>query len=49
MVEIGRDVGFPHWVFGESCFAFLDGGRVAFRFTRGTGSTASPCGKPTGR
>ncbi len=30
MVELGRDVGFPHWVFGESCFAFLDGGRVAF-------------------
>jgi dipeptidyl aminopeptidase/acylaminoacyl peptidase len=30
VVEIGRDVGFPHWVFGESCFAFLDGGRVAF-------------------
>jgi dipeptidyl aminopeptidase/acylaminoacyl peptidase len=30
MVEIGRDVGFPHWVFGQSCFAFLDGGRVAF-------------------
>ena len=35
MVEIGHDVGFPHWVFGESCFAFIDGGRVAFRFTRG--------------
>ncbi len=32
-VDIGRDVGFPNWVFGESCFAFLDGGRVAFRFT----------------
>jgi dipeptidyl aminopeptidase/acylaminoacyl peptidase len=32
MVEMERDVGFPHWVFGESCFAFLDGGRVAFRF-----------------
>jgi dipeptidyl aminopeptidase/acylaminoacyl peptidase len=32
MVELGLDVGFPHWVFGESCFAFLDGGRVAFRF-----------------
>ncbi len=30
MVDIGRDVGFPHWVFGESCFAFFDDGRVAF-------------------
>jgi dipeptidyl aminopeptidase/acylaminoacyl peptidase len=30
MVEIGRDVGFPRWVFGQSCFAILDGGRVAF-------------------
>ena len=29
-VDLGRDIGFPHWVFGESCFAFLDGGRVAF-------------------
>ena len=33
MVEIGHDVGFPQWVFGESCFAFIDGGRVAFRFS----------------
>jgi dipeptidyl aminopeptidase/acylaminoacyl peptidase len=32
MVELGRDIGFPHWVFGESSFAFLDGGRVAFTF-----------------
>ena len=32
MVEIGHDVGFPHWVFGESCFAFLDDGSVAFRY-----------------
>jgi dipeptidyl aminopeptidase/acylaminoacyl peptidase len=32
MVEIGRDIGFPLWVFGESCFAFLDDGGVAFRY-----------------
>ena len=32
MVELDRDIGFPHWVFGESCFAFLDDGRVAFTF-----------------
>ena len=30
MAELDLDVGFPHWVFGRSCFAFLDGGRVAF-------------------
>ncbi|HEU4841082.1 MAG TPA: hypothetical protein VFT09_06545, partial [Ilumatobacteraceae bacterium] len=30
MAELDLDVGFPHWVFGKSCFAFLDGGRVAF-------------------
>jgi dipeptidyl aminopeptidase/acylaminoacyl peptidase len=30
MLELGRDVGFPPWVFGESCFAFAEGGRVAF-------------------
>ena len=30
MVEMERDIGFPAWVFGETCFAFLDGGRVAF-------------------
>ena len=30
MADIGRDIGSPAWVFGESCFAFLDGGRVAF-------------------
>ena len=30
MVDIGRDIGFPQWVFGESCFAFLDDGAVAF-------------------
>jgi dipeptidyl aminopeptidase/acylaminoacyl peptidase len=32
MIEMGRDIGFPHWVFGESCFAFLDDGGVAFRY-----------------
>ena len=30
MVDIGRDIGFPAWVFGETCFAFLDDGSVAF-------------------
>ena len=30
MVDLGRDIGFPAWVFGDTCYAFLDGGRVAF-------------------
>ena len=30
MVDLGRDIGFPQWAFGESCYAFLDDGRVAF-------------------
>ncbi len=30
MVDIGRDIGFPAWVFGETRFAFLDDGSVAF-------------------
>lgn len=29
MVDLGKDIGFPQWVFGLRCFAFLDGGRVA--------------------
>jgi dipeptidyl aminopeptidase/acylaminoacyl peptidase len=33
MAELDLDVGFPHWVFGESCFAFVDDGRVAFVVT----------------
>ncbi|MET0577248.1 MAG: prolyl oligopeptidase family serine peptidase, partial [Ilumatobacteraceae bacterium] len=32
MVDLGLDIGFPRWVFGESCFAFLDDGRVAFTY-----------------
>lgn len=35
MVDLGLDIGFPQWVFGQSCFAFLDGGRVAFSFSEG--------------
>jgi len=30
MVDLGKDIGFPQWVFGLRCFAFLDDGRVAF-------------------
>ena len=35
MVDVGLDIGFPQWVFGQSCFAFLSGGRVAFSFHDG--------------
>jgi len=29
MVDLGKDIGFPQWVFGETCFAPLADGRVA--------------------
>ncbi|MET0146866.1 MAG: S9 family peptidase [Ilumatobacteraceae bacterium] len=34
VVDVGEDIGSPQWTFGESCFAVLDGGLVAFRSTR---------------
>ena len=46
MVDLGRDIGFPQWVFGESCFAFLDGGRVAFTYVE---DGARPAGRPPAR
>ncbi len=30
MVDLGKDIGFPQWVFGQTCFALLADGRVAF-------------------
>ncbi len=30
MVDLGKDIGFPQWVFGQTCFTLLDGGHVAF-------------------
>jgi dipeptidyl aminopeptidase/acylaminoacyl peptidase len=30
MVDVQQDIGFPQWAFGQSCFALLDDGRVAF-------------------
>ena len=35
MVDLGQDIGFPQWVFGQSCFAFLEGGRVVFVYSDG--------------
>lgn len=30
VVDLQRDIGFPQWVFGQTCFALLDDGEVAF-------------------
>ena len=35
MVDLGLDIGFPQWVFGQTCFALLRDGRVAFVFRDG--------------
>ncbi|HEV8114896.1 MAG TPA: S9 family peptidase, partial [Acidimicrobiales bacterium] len=35
MVDLGLDVGFPQWVFGQSCFALLADGRVVFSYSEG--------------
>jgi len=35
VVDLGKDIGFPQWVFGQRCFALLDDGRVAFVYNEG--------------
>jgi dipeptidyl aminopeptidase/acylaminoacyl peptidase len=35
MVDLGLDIGFPDWVFGQSCFAFLADGRLVFSYSDG--------------
>ncbi len=35
MVDLGKDIGFPGWVFGQCCFAFLDDGRLVFSYSDG--------------
>lgn len=35
VIDLGKDIGFPQWVFGETCFAFLDDGRVVFVYSEG--------------
>ncbi len=35
MVDLERDIGFPQWVFGQSCYALLDDGRVALSYSDG--------------
>jgi dipeptidyl aminopeptidase/acylaminoacyl peptidase len=30
VLDLRRDIGFPQWVFGQSCFALLHDGRVVF-------------------
>ncbi len=34
-VDLGKDIGFPQWVFGTRCFAHLDDGRVALVYSDG--------------
>jgi dipeptidyl aminopeptidase/acylaminoacyl peptidase len=34
-VDLGADIGFPQWVFGQSCYAHLADGSVAFVVRRG--------------
>ena len=34
VVEMGADIGRPQWVFGQSCYAFLDDGSVAYVYRR---------------
>ena len=33
MVDLGKDIGFPAWVFGQRCFALLDDDRVLFSYS----------------
>jgi dipeptidyl aminopeptidase/acylaminoacyl peptidase len=35
MVDLGKDIGFPGWVFGQRCFAFLDDGRLVLSYSDG--------------
>ena len=34
VLDVGSDIGGPQWVFGQSRFALLDGGRVALAYAR---------------
>ena len=46
MVDLGKDIGVPQWVFGQACFAFLDRRPGGVRLQRRRGSTASRCAEP---
>ncbi len=35
VLDVERDIGFPQWVFGQRCFALLEGDRVAFVYQDG--------------
>ena len=43
MVDLGTDIGFPQWVFGQSCFALPRRRPGGVRATATTGSTAWRC------
>ena len=34
VVDLGKDIGYPQWVFGQSSYAFLADGRVVFAYSR---------------
>jgi dipeptidyl aminopeptidase/acylaminoacyl peptidase len=34
VVQMEADIGRPHWVFAQSCYAFLGDGRVVFAYTQ---------------
>jgi dipeptidyl aminopeptidase/acylaminoacyl peptidase len=34
-VDLGKDIGYPQWVFGQSCYALLAGGGVALSYGDG--------------
>jgi dipeptidyl aminopeptidase/acylaminoacyl peptidase len=35
VIDLGKDVGHPQWVFGQSCYAFLADGRVVLSYADG--------------
>ncbi|MET0726996.1 MAG: prolyl oligopeptidase family serine peptidase, partial [Acidimicrobiales bacterium] len=35
IVDLGKDIGFPQWVFGQTCFDVLDDGAVVFVYSDG--------------
>jgi dipeptidyl aminopeptidase/acylaminoacyl peptidase len=35
VVDLQRDIGYPQWVFGQSCYAFLPDGRTALAYSEG--------------
>jgi dipeptidyl aminopeptidase/acylaminoacyl peptidase len=49
MVDLGQDIGFPAWVFGQRCFAFLGDGRIVFSYSDGGLERLAICEPDIGR